>query len=69
MNGTAEDHYVSLLATMPRVEANPERIEQVRSRCRTTLERRAAPAPAVEPMTVGTLCALYIWQILRIVMR
>jgi hypothetical protein len=69
MNGSAEDNYVSLLATMPRIEANPVRVEQIRSRCRTMLERRSVPTPMVEPMAVGALCSLYVWQILRVVMR
>jgi hypothetical protein len=58
------------LATLPPVQPNEARADQVRTECRTLLERsqRHSPLP-VEPAAIGTFCAVYVWQIVRIVVR
>ena len=70
MNGSDNDRLLTLLAAMPRMQPDEAHVEQVRSRCRTILERRStATATEMEPITVGAICAMYAWQIVRLVIR
>ena len=65
-----EDPLIKTIAGLPAVEPNAQHVERVRGRCRAALERPATVIPvALEPATVGTICGLYAWQVLKIATR
>jgi hypothetical protein len=58
------------VSTLPTVAVSQARSEQVRLHCHRVLERGQPPETrAAEPLTVGTICAIYAWHILRLVIR
>lgn len=65
-----DDVLWAAVSTLPTIAVSETQSEQVRSRCRRVLERGQPPATtAAEPITVGTICAIYAWHILRLVIR
>ena len=66
----SEDPLIRALAALPHVHHGDEPARDLRARCRARLERPAQPAmPALEPATVAAVCAIYAWQIARVVIR
>ena len=65
-----DDPWMDALATLPAVLPDEARADRVRVQCRALLERprRTEPSP-LEPTTVATICAMYAWQIVRMVVR
>ena len=61
-----DDPLIQALAALPRVAPDPGHAQRVRARCRGAM---ATPPAAVslplEPVAVGTVCALYAWEIVR----
>ena len=68
-----DDPVMRALATLPAVLPDADHARQLRARCRAALERPPRQMPAtVEPAAVGAVCAVcavYAWQIVRIVIR
>ncbi len=65
-----DDPLMQAVATLPAVRPDEARADRLRVRCRTLLEQPQRQVPAsLEPATVGAVCALYAWQIARIVIR
>jgi hypothetical protein len=65
-----DDPLMRALGALPEVVPDQTRSERVRTRCRARLERGGERSiPVIEPATVGTVCALYAWQVLRLVLR
>jgi len=65
-----DDPLMQALATLPAVLPDETRADQVRVQCRALMERPQRQLPGIlEPATVGALCAMYAWQIVRIVVR
>jgi hypothetical protein len=66
-----DDPLMRAIATLPTVLPDEAAARELRARCRARLENpppRMAPV-SVEPATVGALCVMYAWQIVRIVAR
>jgi hypothetical protein len=65
-----DDPLIRALATLPDLAPDEARAARVRARCRARLERppRQLSVP-LEPATVGAVCAVYAWQIVRAVIR
>jgi hypothetical protein len=58
------------IATLPAVLPNEASASELRARCRATLERRPRRVSVtLEPATVGAVCAMYAWQIVRVLAR
>jgi hypothetical protein len=65
-----DDPLMQALATLPGVRPDETRADQLRARCRALLEGPPRQLPAaLEPATIGAVCAMYAWQIVRIVVR
>lgn len=65
-----DDPLIRALASLPVVDQDAASQRQVRARCRALVERAPQqPAVPLEPAAVGTICAMYAWQIARIVIR
>ena len=65
-----DDPLMQALATLPAVLPNEARADELRARCRALLERPPRQMPVtLERATVGGVCAMYAWQIVRIVVR
>ena len=65
-----EDPLMQALSTLPHVEVNAAHASAVRARCRAVLEHPPQPTNVtLEPATVGALCAMYAWEIVRTVIR
>lgn len=65
-----DDPLIRALATLPAVVPDEAAARRVRARCRALLESppRQIAVP-LEPATVGAVCAVYAWQIVRVVIR
>ena len=64
-----DDVLIQSLSALPVVDPDPLHAKQLRDRCRAMLESpQAGPALPLEPATVGTVCALYAWEIVRSVL-
>jgi len=70
MSASQDDSMMRALSALPVIRPREEHAAQVRARARTILERRGRPTTPgfVEPATVSAVCAVYAWQILRIVL-
>ncbi len=65
-----DDPLIQSLARLPAVLPNEACARQLRAQCRAMLEHSARQKPVtVEPAVVGAVCAMYAWQIVRIVVR
>ena len=65
-----DDPVMQALCTLPRVEMGAAHAATVRARCRAQLEHPPQPISVpLEPATVGTVCAIYAWEIVRAVIR
>jgi hypothetical protein len=65
-----DDMLWKAVSTLPTVAFNQARSEQVRLHCRRVLERgQPSETRTAAPITVGTICAIYAWHILRLVIR
>lgn len=63
-----EDPLLKAIAGLPQVEPNAQHAEHLRDRYRAALEQPPKPLPiALEPATVGAVCGVYAWQIVKIV--
>ena len=70
MSADDQDALWKAVSTLPVIDGSTSRSERVRLHCRRTLERRLQREPLrVEPITVGTICFVYAWHILRVVIR
>jgi hypothetical protein len=64
----ADDRLMRALAALPPVRQGDAAHREVRIRCRALVERPRQPETVpLEPAAVGTICALYAWQLARIV--
>ena len=70
MSQIHDDPLVRALSGLPQVAPNPARAERIRGLCRARLEEppKALSVP-LEPVTVGAVCAVYAWEIVRTVIR
>jgi hypothetical protein len=58
------------LATLPAVLPNEASALRLRAQCRALLERPSRRTSlTLEPVTVGAVCAMYAWQIVRVLAR
>jgi hypothetical protein len=65
-----DDPLIQSLAALPAVHPDPLRAKQLRDRCHAALESPAeGPIGPFEPATVGAVCAMYAWEIVRVVIR
>ena len=65
-----DDPLLRSLGALPRIEADPQQAERLRERCRSRLAQPQTPISAsLEPATVGAVCAMYVWEIARTVIR
>lgn len=65
-----DDPLMRAIALLPPVLPDEVAARELRARCRARLE--SAPrltSVTVEPATVGALCVMYAWQIVRLVAR
>ena len=63
-----EDPLFNAIAGLPQVAPNAQRAEHLRERCRAALEQPPKPLPIdFEPATVGAVCGVYAWQIVKII--
>ena len=64
-----DDPLMESLATLPPVLPSEPHADQLRVRCRALLERPPRQmAVTLEPVTVGAACAMYAWQIVRMLL-
>lgn len=64
------DPLLRALASLPPHLPGDAVDRQVRARCHARLARPPREAPALlEPGAVGAVCAMYAWQIVRVVIR
>ena len=65
-----DDLLIQNLAALPAVHPDPLHAKQLRDRCRAALDSPAeGPIRPFEPATVGVVCAMYAWEIVRVVIR
>lgn len=65
-----DDPLMQALSTLPRVKVDAAQASAVRARCRAVLEHPPQPIGVpLEPATVGTVCVMYAWEIVRTVIR
>jgi hypothetical protein len=65
-----QDPLIEALAALPPVAPDAAHAARVRRRCRAALEQPRGELPrALEPAAVGTICAVYAWQIARAVAK
>jgi len=65
-----EDPLFDAIAGLPVVRPDAEHVERVRGRCHATLTRPAVGrSMALEPATVGAICVIYAWHIVKIATR
>ena len=65
-----DDTFVQVLRALPRVEVDTAHAARLRERCRRALEHPPQTnASSLEPATVGAVCAIYAWEIVRTVIR
>ena len=69
-----DDPLFDAIAGLPPVEPNRAHSERVRSRCRAAFQHTpvvsVSKLPLVlEPATVGTVCTIYAWHVVKIAMR
>ena len=69
-----DDPLFDAIAGLPPVEPNPAHTERVRNRCRAALQHTPAVSVSrlplvLEPATVGTVCTIYAWHVVKIAMR
>jgi hypothetical protein len=63
-----DDPLFQSLARLPAVLPNEACARQLRAQCRALLEHSPRQKPVtLEPAAVGCVCAMYAWQIVRIV--
>jgi hypothetical protein len=64
-----DDPLIRAIATLPPVLPDDTASGELRARCRARLERprRLTSVTTVEPATIGAVCAIYAWQIARLV--
>ena len=65
-----DDPLLLALAALPTVRLDETRADQLRGQCRALLEKppRQMPLP-LESVAVGGVCAVYAWQIVKMVIR
>ena len=64
-----DDPLIQSLAALPAVLPDPLQAKQLRDRCRAALESPAeSQVLPFEPATIGAVCALYAWEIVRSVL-
>ena len=62
-----DDPLMRALATLPAVLPDDAAAVELRNRCRARLERGPRPVlVTLEPATVGAVCAMYAWQLVRL---
>jgi hypothetical protein len=65
-----DDPLIRALAALPPVLPDETTAAALRTRCRGRLERPPRQLPlTLEPATVGAVCAMYAWQIVRFALR
>ena len=65
-----DDPLMLAIATLPAVLPNEGSVRQLGARCRALLERPARRTSlTLEPVTVSAVCAMYAWQIVRVLVR
>jgi hypothetical protein len=65
-----DDPLMQAIATLPAVVPNEASARQLGKKCRVLLERPSRrTSRTVEPATVSAVCALYAWQIVRVLVR
>ena len=65
-----DDPVIQALRALPCVEPDVTRADRLRARCRARLEQPPETLNVVlEPASVGTVCAMYAWEIVRTVIR
>jgi hypothetical protein len=65
-----EDPFVRALAALPPVPQDEVRADRLRARCRARLERPSYwISVALESTAVGTIGAMYAWQLVKLVVR
>ena len=61
------DPLFDAIAGLPPVKPDDGHSNHVRNRCRAALDRPARALPVtLEPATVGTLCTIYAWHVMKI---
>ena len=64
------DLLLHALGTLAPVTPDRQVAEDLRGLCRDALEREPQPlTTGLEPATVTSICALYAWEIVRVVIR
>jgi hypothetical protein len=63
-----EDPLIRAIAALPQVLADDTAARDLRARCRARLEHppRMTAVTTMEPATVGAVCVMYAWQIVRV---
>ena len=65
-----DDPLIQALSRLPRVEPDAAHADALRDRCRMALEHPPQPMNVtLEPAAVGTACAIYMWAVVRAVIR
>ena len=65
-----DDPLIEAIGALPAIAPDAGHVERVRGRCRGALHQPARGLPvACEPVTVGTICALYAWHVARIAIQ
>ena len=65
-----EDPLVRALAALPAVRQDDARADRLRAQCRARLERHSYRISVpLESATIGTIGAMYAWQIVKLVVR
>jgi hypothetical protein len=65
-----KDPLLEAIGALPAVRPGAEHAERVRGRCHAALDHGVPRLPiSLEPVTVGTICALYAWHVVKIATR
>lgn len=66
----SDDPLLDAIGALPVVRPDDVHTERLRGRCRAALhEPRGLSPVALEPATVGTICAVYAWHVAKIATR
>jgi hypothetical protein len=66
----ADDSLLDAIAALPVVQPRADHAERVRRHCQTAIGRPSrSEVASFEPVTIGTFCAMYAWQVVRIASR
>ena len=62
-----DDPLLDAIGALPRVGPDAGPVERVRKRCHGALCQPAmSHGVSFEPVTIGTICAIYAWHVVRI---